>query len=90
MVKRGAFMIQTRGVESLVDLHQQELIRQAGSGRSRRSGRTNGQHSATQRSAAGLPVTGGRAVRRAVASRVGAWLIEFGTRLGGTTVRTTN
>ena len=43
--------------------------------------------SATQRSAAGIPVTGGRAVRRAVA-RVGAWLIEFGTRLGGATVRT--
>jgi hypothetical protein len=90
MVKRGAFMIQTRGVKSLVDLHQQELISQAGSGRSRRSRRTNSQHSATQRSAAGLPVTGGRAVRRAAAPRVGAWLIDFGTRLGGTTVRTTN
>jgi len=90
MVKRGAFMIQTRGVESLVDLHQQELIRQAGSGRSRRSGRTNSHHGATQRSAAGLPVAGGRAVRRAVAPRVGAWLIDFGTRLGGTTIRTTN
>ena len=44
--------------------------------------------SATQRSAAGIPVTGGRAVRRAVAPRIGAWLIEFGTRLGGATVRT--
>jgi hypothetical protein len=44
--------------------------------------------SATQRSAAGIPVTGGRAVRRAVAPRIGAWLIHFGTRLGGATVRT--
>jgi hypothetical protein len=44
--------------------------------------------SATQRSAAGIPVTGGRAVRRAVAPRIGAWLIDFGTRLGGATVRT--
>ena len=44
--------------------------------------------SATQRSAAGIPVTGGRAVRRAVAPRLGAWLIDFGTRLGGATVRT--
>ena len=44
--------------------------------------------SATQRSAAGIPVTGGRAVRRAMAPRIGAWLIDFGTRLGGTAVRT--
>jgi hypothetical protein len=44
--------------------------------------------SATQRSAAGIPVTGGRAVRRAVAPRIGTWLIHFGTRLGGATVRT--
>lgn len=83
-------MIQTRGVESLVDLHRQELISQAGPVRSRRSGPSKRQHSATQRSAAGLPVTGGRAVRRAVAPRFGAWLIDFGTRLGGATVRTSN
>jgi hypothetical protein len=44
--------------------------------------------SATQRSAAGIPVTGGRAVRRALAPRIGAWLIDFGVRLGGATVRT--
>jgi hypothetical protein len=44
--------------------------------------------SATQRSAAGIPVTGGRAVRRAMAPRIGAWLIHFGIRLGGATVRT--
>ena len=89
MVKRGAFMIQTRGVESLVDLHRQELISQART-RSHRSGRSKRQYRATQRSAAGLPVSGGRAVRRAVAPRVGAWLIDFGTRLGGTTVRTSS
>jgi hypothetical protein len=83
-------MIQTRGVESLVDLHQQELISQAGSGRARRSGPTKRHDRATQRSAAGLPVAGGRAVRRAVAPRFGAWLIDFGTRLGGTTVRTSS
>jgi hypothetical protein len=90
MVKRGELMIQTRGVESLIDLHRQELIRQAGSARSRRSRVSKYQHGATQRSAAGLPVTGGRAVRRAVAPRFGAWLIDFGTRLGGTTVRTSS
>ncbi len=83
-------MIPTRGVESLVDLHRQELISQAGSARSGSVGSSKRQHRATQRSAAGLPVTGGRAVRRAVAPRFGAWLIGFGTRLGGTTVRTSN
>ena len=41
-----------------------------------------------QRSAAGLPVAGGRAVRRTLAPRVGAWLIDFGTRLGGASIRT--
>jgi hypothetical protein len=90
MVKRGAFMIQTRGLEAQVNLHRQELISQARSARSRRSGVSKHQNSATQRSAAGLPVTGGRAVRRAVAPRFGAWLIDFGTRLGGATVRTSN
>ena len=46
--------------------------------------------SATQRSAAGIPVTGGRAVRRAVVPRFGAWLIGAGTKLGGATVRPSN
>jgi len=41
-----------------------------------------------QRSVTGIPVTGGRAVHRAVAPRLGAWLIEFGTKLGGATIRT--
>jgi hypothetical protein len=83
-------MIQTRGVEALVELHRQELISQAGPVRSRRSGVSKSQNRATQRSAAGVPVAGGRAVRRAAAPRFGAWLIEFGTKLGGTTVRTSS
>lgn len=83
-------MIQARGVEILVAQHQQELLGQAGPIRARRPVSDTTQVSATQRSAAGFPVTGGRAVRRAVAPRFGAWLIEFGTRLGGTTVRTSS
>jgi hypothetical protein len=83
-------MIQTRGVETLVDLHHQELLSQAGSRRTHRSGHSKRPRGATQHSAAGLPVTGGRAMRRAVAPRFGTWLIDFGTRLGGTTVRTSS
>lgn len=83
-------MIQPRGIELLVHQHQQELASQAGSRRARRSRRSTGQDSATHRSAAGHPVAGGRAVRRAVAPRFGSWLIEFGTRLGGATVRTSS
>jgi len=90
LVKRGEHMIQTRGVESLADLHRQELISQAGSARSRRTASSKRQRSATQRSAAGPPVTGGRAVRRAVVPRFGAWLIGAGTKLGGATVRPSN
>ncbi|HEY5385230.1 MAG TPA: hypothetical protein VIJ56_08330 [Acidimicrobiales bacterium] len=49
---------------------------------------TASETAAMQRSATGLPVPGGRAVHRAVAPRIGAWLIEFGTKLGGATIRT--
>ena len=82
-------MIQARAVQSLADAHRRDLMASA---RPRRgTGRDSVQMSdpgATQRSAAGLPVSGRRAVRRAMAPRIGAWLIEFGTRLGGATVRT--
>lgn len=81
-------MIQAKAVQSLADAHRRDLMASA------RPRRPAGRHSAhghdpraTQRSAAGLPVSGGRAPRRAMAPRVGAWLIEFGTRLGGATVR---
>jgi hypothetical protein len=76
----------------LADEHRRELVDEARSHRGSRGSADNVEQqsilSATQRSAAGIPVTGGRAVRRAVAPRIGTWLIEFGTRLGGATVRT--
>ena len=80
-------------IHFLADEHRRELVDEArshhgSSDKSVRSVEEQSILSATQRSAAGIPVTGGRAVRRAVAPRVGAWLIEFGTRLGGATVRT--
>ena len=78
--------MQTRELHFLTDEHRRELVTDA---RSRRGSARRPKHeSAPQRSAAGIPVTGGRAVRRAVAPRVGAWLIEAGTRLGGAKVRT--
>jgi hypothetical protein len=86
-------MIQAKAVHSQADAHGQELRLAAGSQRAtRRLAREAGQHMGEQspasRSAAGLPVAGGPARRRAVAPRVGAWLIEFGTRLGGASIRT--
>ena len=80
-------------MHSLADEHRRELVADARSHerpahRSSHKAEQQSILSATQRSAAGIPVTGGRAVRRAVAPRVGAWLIHFGTRLGGATVRT--
>ena len=81
-------MIQTKAVQSQAEAHQRDLMASAGPRRvARRTAATAGVR-ATQRSATGLPVTGGRAVRRGVAPRVGAWFIEFGTKLGGTTIRT--
>ncbi len=89
MVQRGESMIQARAVHTQADAHRQELIAAGGSSRTARRHVTRlSDPGATQRSATGLPVAGGRAVRRAVAPRVGSWLIEFGTRLGGASVRT--
>ncbi|MGO8826975.1 MAG: hypothetical protein ACLQU9_17300 [Acidimicrobiales bacterium] len=82
-------MIQAKAVHSQADAHRQELLAGAGSRRDvRRPVAAMTDSGATQRSATGRPVAGGRAVRRAVAPRVGSWLIEFGTRLGGASVRT--
>ncbi|HEX3793314.1 MAG TPA: hypothetical protein VHV57_02315 [Acidimicrobiales bacterium] len=44
--------------------------------------------SSTQRSATGLPIAGGRSVRRPLGSHVGDLLIRAGTRLGGGNLRT--
>jgi hypothetical protein len=81
-------MMQPRTLQFLADEHRRELISEAGSHRSSHEVEQQSKTSATQRSATGIPVTGGRVVRRAVAPRVGSWLIDFGTRLGGATVRT--
>jgi hypothetical protein len=72
----------------MVDMHRRELQRVAGAGSmSGRPEAGSDEAGATQRSAAGVPVSGGRAVRRAVAPRLGAWLIHAGVRLGGTSVQ---
>jgi hypothetical protein len=81
--------MQFKAVETMVDMHRRELDRVAGADRvPRRSEAALDEVGATQRSAAGIPVSGGRAVRRALAPRVGTWLIHAGVRLGGATVRT--
>jgi len=82
-------MIQARAVHSQADAHRQDLMRGSAPRRTaRRHVDQINDPGAAQRSASGPPVTGGRAVRRAILPRVGAWLIDFGTRLGGATVRT--
>jgi len=82
-------MIQARAVHSQADAHRQDLMRGSAPRRTaRRHVDQINDPGAAQRSASGPPVTGGRAVRRAVLPRVGAWLIDFGTRLGGAAVRT--
>ncbi|MGD0747763.1 MAG: hypothetical protein ABSB68_08130 [Acidimicrobiales bacterium] len=82
-------MIQARAVHTQADAHRQELMAGAGTRRAaRRPVAAMSDSGETQRSATGRPVAGGRAMRRAVAPRVGSWLIGFGTRLGGASVRT--
>jgi hypothetical protein len=84
-------MIDTKAAQNRADAHRQDLMTAAAG--SRRALRRAAMEQtidprATQRSAAGPPVAGGRAVRRTLAPRVGAWLIDFGTRLGGASIRT--
>jgi hypothetical protein len=93
-------MIQGRAVESMASAHRQDLLETAGGRRvsRRRAASTTSEPRATQHSAAGMPAAGmpaagmpaagGRAVHRVKAPRLGAWLIDFGTRLGGTSIRT--
>ena len=80
-------MIQTRAVQSQADAHRRDLMATAGPRRTRRR-QAQRQAATMQRSATGHPVPGGRAVHRAVAPRLGAWLIECGTKLGGAKIRT--
>jgi hypothetical protein len=75
--------MQVKAVETMVDTHRQELQRTASAKDVRWRDAPMKEVGATQRSAAGVPVTGGRAVRRAVATRIGSWLIHAGVRLGG-------
>ena len=82
-------MINARAVHSQADAHRQDLAASALPRRSPRRDQTLAHGAAAaQRSAAGLPVTGGRAMRRAVAPRIGAWLIGLGTKMGGASIRT--
>jgi hypothetical protein len=82
-------MIQARAVQTQADTHRRDLAASAASQRASRGPlQQSCEVGAAQRSVTGLPVTGGRAVRHAMAPRLGAWLISFGTRLGGATVRT--
>ena len=81
-------MIQSKAVQSQADAHRRDLMASAAPRRAAHRTVVTSEVRATQRSATGLSVTGGRTVRRAVAPRLGAWLIEFGTRLGGAKIRT--
>jgi hypothetical protein len=87
MMRGEPMMISVKAVHSQADAHRQELM--TAGGRKRPDGAEHSKREpATQRSVAGSPVAGGRAVRRSVAPRIGTWLIEFGTRLGGASIRT--
>jgi hypothetical protein len=81
-------MIQTRAVQSLADSHRRDLMASAGPRPGVPADDAAHRSGTTPQSLDGRPAAGGLAVRRAVAPRLGAWLIEFGTKLGGATIRT--
>jgi hypothetical protein len=88
-------MLQGWSMESRADAHRRDLVAEAEAYRIRTLVRTElsapvAPARTTQLSATGLPVAGGRTVRRPgqLGQKFGAWLIEAGTRLGGTTIST--
>jgi len=81
-------MIQVRAVHSQADAHRHALLASAGSMHSTHHGQKHLETAPTQRPAARNPVARGLTGRHTVAPRLGAWLIEFGTKLGGASVRT--
>jgi hypothetical protein len=81
-------MIQTRAVQSQAEAHRRDLLSSAGPRRADRKGSAQAGVPPVHRSATGFPVPGGRAVHRGMAPRLGAWLIDFGTKLGGASIRT--
>jgi hypothetical protein len=82
-------MIQARMTKERADAHRQDLLLAAETHRRARR-RTVQEHTMnpTHRSASGFPVAGGRAVSRTLSARVGGWLINAGTRLGGAPMQT--
>ena len=81
-------MIQTKAVQSQAEAHRRDLMASAAPRHAIRREIVASEARATQGSATGLPVTGGRTVHRVVAPRLGAWLIDLGRKLGGATIRT--
>jgi hypothetical protein len=77
-------MIQAKAVQSQAEAHQRDLMNSAGPRRVARGGVAAGDVRATHGPATRSRVPGSRAV----APRLGAWLIEFGTKLGGAKIRT--
>ncbi len=80
-------MIQARAVHSQADAHRKELMT---SSTGRRPVESIGEQARMQRPAGGPAGHGRRSPRKALAPRVGAWLIDFGTKLGGASVRTSS
>ena len=85
-------MIQSRAVEKMAEAHRMDLMASA---QDRRVARQAHQalpmaHAgkARQHSATGLPVSGGRAVCRPFGPKLGQWLIQAGTRMGGASIST--
>jgi len=84
-------MIQARAVHSQADAHRKELMTSSGWRRAgRRPVEPIGERASMQGPAGGPAGDGRRSPRKALAPRVGAWLIDFGTKLGGASVRTSS
>jgi hypothetical protein len=84
-------MIQSRAIEKMADAHRHDLMEAArvhslSRPRNRQNFSEGTSEVATRHSATGLPVSGGRVAGRPRGNRLGTWLIQAGTRLGGASI----
>ena len=79
-------MIQSRAVEALADAHRRDIMAAAATVRAGRRAMEGAVPA--RRRVHGAAMAVGRRTRGSVSQRIGRWLIDAGTRLGGATVRT--
>jgi hypothetical protein len=90
--KQGDQMFQMKAVEAMAEAHRRDLAAfspgRKGSSHAQREVVPAATSVTTQRAAAQFRTAGSQMGHKPIVHHVGAWLIRAGTRMGGTSIRT--